>query len=580
MPMRNDIGSYYNMKLRLLHLLLIGFSVFSVSQSNAQVPFEKDGKWGLLDNAGKVILKPKYSSIGSFVDGWALVKNTKGKYGIINKSGSEYLGCNYDDMIFPFIKYKEQYYLWVKKGGKWGLFCKDYITNYRYDEAVQTPAGVLVYLAEDYLPEDYHNSIDKGWYLTYGSRRSTEPLSEDYNMPRGKFSDNLWLIGNDIYDDSGKRLFSGVNDIIQLFPDNFVKLVNWMDGYVIDKHTGAEIDRSNYDIIGNFVCQKDSQFPNLVYYVDKDGKTQYAVYDNSSYSNEPKSIVPFSENQIYYKEEECYLGGSMGTTKIIELSSSGNLMTYADDIVDKFGGANIVIIKDKNGIFVYSKDSYYKPFIPIISGRFSDVHKISGGWVITDGNSQYVVDENGKRMGVGASEYDIIVPYKDYFYDNLAYVQKGELWGLINMGSGEVLIPVKYNRVYRDSGNVIGEFTVKDENGKIGFYSIKKKKFTAPIGSFDVVLHNYSLSNDLQLLVVEKDDKMGAFCDGKFIVPLKHKGYSGWNGEDKIFFDDDDKFRTGTTFYVYTLGGQLLIKQFFYNDQKREYRKWANRYMR
>lgn len=80
--------------------------------------------------------------------------------------------------------------------------------------------------------------------------------------------------------------------------------------------------------------------------------------------------------------------------------------------------------------------------------------------------------------------------------------------------------------------------------------------------------------------MVEKDDKMGAFCDGKFIVPLKHKGYSGWNGEDKIFFDDDDKFRTGTTFYVYTLGGQLLIKQFFYNDQKREYRKWANRYMR
>ena len=49
----------------------------------------KDGKYGLIDFSGKVIVKAKYEEISSFDynEGLLLVKE-KGKYGIININGA------------------------------------------------------------------------------------------------------------------------------------------------------------------------------------------------------------------------------------------------------------------------------------------------------------------------------------------------------------------------------------------------------------------------------------------------------------------------------------------------------------
>ncbi len=49
--------------------------------------FVKDGKWGVLNMAGIMIVKPRFSHITSFYGGLAVVREESGTYGIIDKGG-------------------------------------------------------------------------------------------------------------------------------------------------------------------------------------------------------------------------------------------------------------------------------------------------------------------------------------------------------------------------------------------------------------------------------------------------------------------------------------------------------------
>jgi hypothetical protein len=41
------------------------------------IPFQKNGKWGIMVKNGTIIVQPKYFYIGSFIDGRAEVRNTE-----------------------------------------------------------------------------------------------------------------------------------------------------------------------------------------------------------------------------------------------------------------------------------------------------------------------------------------------------------------------------------------------------------------------------------------------------------------------------------------------------------------------
>jgi hypothetical protein len=56
---------------------------------------EENGKWGLIDNKGNKIIKPKYDDITNMYDGLAAVK-VEDKWGYINKSGEMVIKPKYD----------------------------------------------------------------------------------------------------------------------------------------------------------------------------------------------------------------------------------------------------------------------------------------------------------------------------------------------------------------------------------------------------------------------------------------------------------------------------------------------------
>jgi hypothetical protein len=75
----------------------------------------RKGKEGVMDHAGKVILKPKYKTIFNYSEGFAVfIEN--GKKGIINKKGSVVVAPVYD-MIYNFSEEVSV----VNKNGKYGV---------------------------------------------------------------------------------------------------------------------------------------------------------------------------------------------------------------------------------------------------------------------------------------------------------------------------------------------------------------------------------------------------------------------------------------------------------------------------
>ena len=84
----------------------------------------KDGKYGIVDDEGKVILKTEYADItnlGKDNKSGYIVKNTEGKYGIVDFSGNIILDMKYDEIAKV---YGNDYYV-VKKSGKQILVKKD-----------------------------------------------------------------------------------------------------------------------------------------------------------------------------------------------------------------------------------------------------------------------------------------------------------------------------------------------------------------------------------------------------------------------------------------------------------------------
>ncbi len=77
-----------------------------VETSEGMEPFfnETDGKWGYKNEAGEVVISPKYESPGKFEDGFAVVEYSTGQYdnfyGVIDTKGNfiikpEFIGINY-----------------------------------------------------------------------------------------------------------------------------------------------------------------------------------------------------------------------------------------------------------------------------------------------------------------------------------------------------------------------------------------------------------------------------------------------------------------------------------------------------
>lgn len=103
--------------------------------SGGYAGFKVDEKWGIIDTAMKIVLKPKFDEISFFSDGYCAVKSND-LWGFINSKGELKIKCQYKQ-AHNF----QGNFVWVKQNNKWGLinienkiiipFEYDYISYYK-----------------------------------------------------------------------------------------------------------------------------------------------------------------------------------------------------------------------------------------------------------------------------------------------------------------------------------------------------------------------------------------------------------------------------------------------------------------
>ncbi len=109
----------------LMLLLFVGQATTPQSPANDPgplFPVMKDGKWGYIDKAGKIVIPLKYSSEDEFSEGLAAVQvEVEGKWGYIDKTGKVLIPAQWSSAVgFSEGLAAVQ----VEVDGKWGYIDK------------------------------------------------------------------------------------------------------------------------------------------------------------------------------------------------------------------------------------------------------------------------------------------------------------------------------------------------------------------------------------------------------------------------------------------------------------------------
>lgn len=121
-------------------------------ESVSLFPIEQNGKWGYIDNSGKVVVKPSFDQAGPFSENLGAVCSN-GKCGFVNANGQLVIKPQFDEggMDFGSFGFKTDYTFseglaCVKVGDKWGYIDKTgrFVINPRFYYAENFHEGLAL----------------------------------------------------------------------------------------------------------------------------------------------------------------------------------------------------------------------------------------------------------------------------------------------------------------------------------------------------------------------------------------------------------------------------------------------------
>ncbi len=126
--------SYINSKGE--RVFTVDYDEVDVLAQDGMICFRTNGKVGFMNYAGKVVIKPDFTSktLTRFKDGLAPIQGENGKYGYIDKKGHFVIQPQFDDAQFFFNNYAA-----VKQNGKYGYIDRkgNWTVKPEYDDAFE-----------------------------------------------------------------------------------------------------------------------------------------------------------------------------------------------------------------------------------------------------------------------------------------------------------------------------------------------------------------------------------------------------------------------------------------------------------
>jgi hypothetical protein len=547
-----------------MFLILIALEDFKL------IPYQKDGKWGLADINGKIVIAPEYDAVGVYRYGEQLMsipvltellrqeylipqEPVKLEFSHIHVSWipTDYIklspwdSTNVVDFINFIIGSKpiKNGPVWVMKDGKFGLFdiSGKELVSPKYEEVRPFERG------RSWI------KLNGKWGLIDDKGKELTPIKYDGAI----ISDEgiIWVREEGkwvIIDENGKELSSNRYDYDAVTP--FTEGVSWVlkgnKWGLVDKN-GKEIILPKYEGICPFVGGLSAVMVG----------EKWGIIDKSG-----KEIIPIKYDGIgVYRiiRKNIYPPKDIPCDDLEDLVREGLI---AIKVGDKYG------FVDKSGKFVISPK--YDDVMPFVGGIAAVKRDEKWGFVDKTGKEivpptyEYpVIDYDNLKMGYlpvvekgnkystpFGGEYDFLV----HVDSNLFLAQKGDKWGLIDKKNREVL-----SFKYDDLSHLHKDLFVYSERDKYGVISLKRgvivqprygKIFYAGEGIIGLVLNNkVGFMDTLGNIIFQPkyDSLASGFINGFALMYNKGKPY--------LLSKDGKEVEIKYSGWLVHLGGGVLL---------------------
>lgn len=201
------------------------------------VEVRKNGKWGVVDKFGKVVVPVEYAMVNELGDGFVSVtmikpsasKNEYGKWGIVDRDGKLITPLHYD-VIWTF----QEDLAGARKGTQWGFINKkgEVVIDFQYDGAGSFQEGLV--------------AVEQGNQMGFINKKGEVviPFQFQYAYPSG-FKNGVSLVKKNgkygFIDKTGKEVIPIKYDYAYYYDDDITVVLN--GEFIEFDHQGNMIDR-------------------------------------------------------------------------------------------------------------------------------------------------------------------------------------------------------------------------------------------------------------------------------------------------------------------------------------------------
>ena len=340
-------------------------------------PIRVDGKYGVITDTGKIIVKPMYQSCFVISGGYSILENSEGKWAYVDRNGAM--------SDFKFVD--------IRDGGQSGLLIGSIEKTYLYDtskaqEVLDLYEKVLINHGKEYsLCNNLPNcSVDLGNF----SNGYAHAVIKYYYVSPTSFDLNVYTAFDGYLDQFGNKKIDFADHALE---DSAIlkEVVQWMGldldaismPLSIDVSTKPEVDHSTYYkyglMIANFqlmsASMENAYDVNDVSNISADYGRGYALYDKSGnklmtfYSSKYKNVEVLDTDLVAAMTTDNILKlvSKTGATKRsitgcsryeVERSQSGSAIVKIFQQLDSSAKETVGLYYEETGYYTGQYDGY------------------------------------------------------------------------------------------------------------------------------------------------------------------------------------------------------------------------------
>ncbi len=438
----------------------------SINGIVSNLPYEKrvlkykeNGKYGLIDYTGKVIVKPIYEEIEGLENKESeLIVKKDGKYGVINDRGIKLIKEEYDGIV------ADGYYTEENKYALSGYIISNKTSNgYRY--------GYLNYKLEKMLKIEY-NEISRVLEINNGQdiyiiaskngkfgvvKNNKTVINYDYQDIEYDANNNLFKLQRNlqfgVYDINGKSILPVQYKELDFKGVYIQALENGKEVYTYFNSKGDEIKVPKYTSVLKTTENN--------YYITINKEGLYGIINKDE-----KELVENKYNYLEYLFDEYFIAAKNdGNLGIINAKDS-ILVDFKYEVLQKIQDTKVVeakVLKENvselygkdmekiysvDNAYIYKKDNY----IEVYSEKDTKYFDLEGTELVAQEifkNNKLFAKKINDKWGFANKQNSIVV---EAIYDKVtefnsygfAGIKKDNKWGVINE-AGNVIIEPIYN---------------------------------------------------------------------------------------------------------------------------------------